>query len=67
MLFQSYSVMQSDGNSISGDVVLHSFNRAYLDEFNILDQIYNNKYVQIIFMRILVLYNIIQKCLLTQQ
>ena len=67
MLFQSYSVMQSDGNSISGDVVLDSFNRAYLDEFNILDQIYNNKYVQIIFMRILVLYNIIQKCLLTQQ
>ena len=32
-----YSVMQSDGNSISGDVVLDSFNVAYLDEFNISD------------------------------
>ena len=59
--------MQSDGNSISGDVVLDSFNRAYLDEFNILDQINESKYVRIIFMIILILYNIIQKCLLAQQ
>ena len=35
--------MQSDGNSISGDVILDSFNRAYLDEFDILDQIYKSK------------------------
>ena len=58
--------MQSDGNSISGDVVLDSFNRAYLDECNILDEIYESKYVRINFMMILILYNIIQKCLLTQ-
>ena len=50
-----YSEMQSNGNSISGDVVLDSFNRAYLDEFNIWDQIYKNKYVRIIFMTILIL------------
>ena len=61
-----YGVMQSDGNSISGDVVL-DFNRAYFDEFNISDQIYKDKYVRIIFMMSLVLYNILQKCLLTQQ
>ena len=61
-----YSVMQSDRNSISGDVVLDG-NRVYLDEFNILDQIYKSKYVRIIFMMIFILYNIIQKCLLTQQ
>ena len=60
-----YSVMQSDGNSLSGDVVLDNFNRAYLDEFNISDQIYKGKYVWIIFMMILILYNIIQKCVLT--
>ena len=59
--------MQSDGNSFSWDVVLDSFNRVYLDEFNILDQIYKSKYVPILFMMILILYNIIQKCLLTQQ
>ena len=57
--------MQSDGNSISGDVVLDSFNRVFWDEYNILEQIYKSKYVRIIF--ILILYNIIQKCLLTQQ
>ena len=62
-----YSVMQSDGNSISGDGVLDNFNRAHLDEFNILHQIYKSKYVRTIFMMILILYNIIQKCLLTQQ
>ena len=33
----SYSVMQSDENSISGDVVLDSFNRAFWDDYNILD------------------------------
>ena len=44
--------MQPDGNSISGDVVLDSFNRAYLDEFNILVQIYKSKYVRNIFMMI---------------
>ena len=51
-----------DGNSISRDVVLDSFNRAYLDEFNILDQIYESKYVRNIFILILILYDIRQKC-----
>ena len=32
--------MQSDGNSFCGDIVLDSFNKAYRDEDNILDQIY---------------------------
>ena len=35
-----YSVMQSDGNSVCGDAVLNSFNKASRDEDNILDQIY---------------------------
>ena len=55
-----YSVMQSDENSKSGDVVLNSFNRAFWVEYNILDQIYKNKYVRTILMMILILYNIIQ-------
>ena len=59
--------MQSDGNSISGDVVLNSFNREFWDEYNILDQTYKSKYLWIIFMMIFILYNIIQKFLLTQQ
>ena len=37
---QLYSVMQSGGNSLWEDVVLHSFKQAYRDEDNILDQIY---------------------------
>ena len=56
-----YSVMQSNGNSFGEDVVLDK------KEDNILDQIYQNRYVRIIFMMILILYNIIQKRLLTQQ
>ena len=59
--------MQSDGNSIYGDVVLNSFNRAFWDEYNILAQLYKSKYVRVIFMIILILSNIIQKCLLIQQ
>ena len=31
-------MMQSDGNSFRGDVVLDSGNRAFKDEDNILDQ-----------------------------
>ena len=37
---RTYSVMQSDGNSFGGDVVLNSFNKASRDEGNILDQTY---------------------------
>ena len=32
-------MMQSDGNSVCGDVVFHRFNRASEDEDNILNQI----------------------------
>ena len=35
-----YSVMQSDGNSFFGDVVLDSFNKEYRDKDSILDQKY---------------------------
>ena len=59
--------MQSDWNGFYGDVILDSFDKASRDEDNILDQIYNSKYVRIIIMMTLILYNIIQKCLLTQQ
>ena len=62
-----YSVMQSDGNSFCGDVVLDSFNKTYRDEDNILDQIYKSKYVRIITMMILILYNIIRKSILRLQ
>ena len=43
----TYSVMQSDGNSFCGDVVSDSFNKRFRDEDKILDQIYQNKYVRI--------------------
>ena len=35
--------MQSDGNSLWGDVVLDSFNKAYRDEDSILYQIYQKQ------------------------
>ena len=41
-----YCVIQSDGNSFCGDVVLDSFNKAPRDEDNIFDQIYKSKYVR---------------------
>ena len=62
-----YSVMQSDGNSIGGDVFSGSFNKTSQDEENILDQLYKRKYVRIINVMILILYNIIQKSIQTQQ
>ena len=63
----SYSVMQSDGNSFGGDVVSDNFNKTFRDEDNNLDQIYTSKCVRIIFAMILILYNIIRKCILTLQ
>ena len=57
--------MQSDGNSYCGYVVSDRFNKASRDEDNILEQIYKSKYVRIIIFMILILYNIIQKCILT--
>ena len=62
-----YSVMQSDGNSFGGDVILDTFNIAYWDEDNILDQIYCSIYVRIFIMMFLILFNNVRKCLLTQQ
>ena len=62
-----YSVMQSDGNDIYGDVVLDSFNKASRDEDSILDQIYKSKIVRIFIMMNLIPNNIILKCILTQQ
>ena len=62
-----YSVMQSDGNNICGNVVFNSFNKASRDKDNTLDQVYKSKYDRIFIMMILILYNIIRKCTLTQQ
>ena len=42
-IYRSYSVMQSDGNSFWGDVVLDSFNKASRDEDNIVEKKYINK------------------------
>ena len=52
---------------VLGDVVLDSVNNDSRDDDNILDQIYKSKYVLIIFIMILILHNIIRKCILTQQ
>ena len=38
-----YSVMQSDGNSFYGDVVLLIFNRAFRDKDSILEQNYEKQ------------------------
>ena len=58
-----YNVMQSDENSFCGDVVLNSFIKAYRDEHNILDQVYESKYVRIYIMMILIFYDIIEHCI----
>ena len=57
----------SNGNSFYGDVVSDSFKKTSRDEDNILDQISNNRYVRIIIKIILMLYNILRKCILTLQ
>ena len=59
--------MQSDGNGFYGDVVSDSFNNIYWDEDKILDQIHEIKYVRFIMMMILILYDIIPKCIQTLQ
>ena len=60
-------MVQSYGNSFCGDVVLNSFKKASQDEDNILDQVYKSKYVRIFIMMILILYNLIRKCIPTQE
>ena len=52
--------MQSDGNSFCGDFFLENVYNASLDEENTIDQIYKCKYIRL---KILILYNIIRKCL----
>ena len=64
---QCYSVMQSDGDTFCGDFVSDSFNKTSRDEDNILDQIDQGEYVLIDNMMILILHNIIRKCILTLQ
>ena len=59
--------MQSDGNSFCGNDVLDSINKSFRDEDNILDQVYKSKYVRIFNRMIFILYNVIRKCILTQQ
>ena len=59
--------MHSDGNSFCGDGVSYIFNKTSQDEDNILYQIYKSKYVRIIIMMILILYNFMRKYLLTLQ
>ena len=63
-------VLQCDaieGNSFCGDVVSDSFNKKFRDDDNILDQLYKSKYVGMIIEMILILINIIRKCILTLQ
>ena len=62
-----YSVMQSDRNSFYGDVVSNSFNKPSYDEDNMLNQMYNSKYVHIIIIMILILFNIKRKCIINLQ
>ena len=54
-----YNVMQSDWNSF--------WKMSSRDEDKFLDQIYISKYVRIIIMMILILYNIMRKCILALQ
>ena len=60
-------MIQSDGNGLCGDVVLDNFIKASQDEDNIIDQINKSKYVRISIMMILILFNIIRKCIIRQQ
>ena len=59
--------MQSDGNSFCGYVVFDNFAKAFRDEENSLDQIYEKEIVRNIITMILILYSIKQKCIHTQQ
>ena len=54
--------MQSDGNSFCKDVVLDSFDNAFREEDNTLDQIYKSRYVQTNLMTILILLRVIVPC-----
>ena len=59
--------MQADKNNFCGDVDLVSFKKASEDEDNTVDQIHKCDYVRIILIKILILYNMIKKCIHTQQ
>ena len=49
------------------DDVLDNFNMVYRDEYSILDQTYQSKYVRIFIMTIFNIHNIIQKYILTSE
>ena len=53
LIQDTYSVMQSNGNSFYGNVVSDSFHNASSDEDKILKQIYGSKYIRIVIMKIL--------------
>ena len=63
MLILWYSVMQSEGNSFCGDVVLDGFNVSYRDDDSILAQKYESKYLEIFIMKILYLKSYWRKCI----
>ena len=48
----TFNVMQSDGHSICGNVVMVSFNMTYRDEDSILDKSMKNKYLGIFIIKI---------------
>ena len=50
----SYSVMQSYGSSFWGDVVLYSFNVAYMEEVSILTKNMKSKSSEIIIINIFI-------------
>ena len=59
-------MMQSDGNSFCGGVVLNSLNMAYRDKDSILDQNMKGKHFGIFIMKILNLKSDGGKCLLKE-
>ena len=54
-------------HSSSGEKSSESSNKTSWDKDNILDQIYESKYVRIIIMIFLILYNTIRKCIIALQ
>ena len=64
------TVIQCDAirmGTVFAEMFSDSLNKTSRGEDNLLAQIYEIKYVFIIIMMILILYNIIQKCILTLQ
>ena len=62
--YPTYKLCNQMGMFFCGNVVLDSINKISRDEDNFLDQTYKNKCVRIIVMMILILNNILRKCIL---